>query len=236
MSDLYLSLASAICIGLSIGLFTLLLWSLKQMDISARSRQITGLALGSWLLFTAAMAISGQLQDFSSLPPRIFIVVMPALLTCLLLTFHPGLQDLWRRFPSTWLIGFQTFRVGVEIFLWLLFLKQVLPIQMTFEGRNWDILTGLTAPVMVWIWFKKPAWRRASSLLWNLAGLALLINIVGISVLSMPTAFQVFKQVPANTFIASFPFVWLPSFLVPMALLGHCLALRQRFLKRTEVE
>lgn len=227
MPDLAIHLATGLCIGLSLTLCGLVLWALKAQGVALSKIQFIGAGLAAWLLLTAGLAQSGVLNHFSSTPPRIFAVVMPALFFCLILTFHPRLQTLWQAIPTTWLLGFQAFRVGVELFLWLLFTTALVPVQMTFEGRNWDILTGLSAPVMVWLWANRHAWQRPLVLIWNLAGLALLINIVGISILSMPTPFQVFTQAPANTVIAHFPFVWLPSFLVPMALLGHCLALRQ---------
>lgn len=227
MQDLAVHLATGLCIGISLTLCGLILWSLKALGVSSRAQKWTGIGLVGWLLLTAGLAQSGILNHFSSTPPRIFAVVMPALVFCLILTFHPRLQTLWQQVPTTWLLGFQTFRIGVELFLWLLFTSAIVPVQMTFEGRNWDILTGLTAPLMVWLWVQQPQARRSLVLIWNLAGLALLLNIVGISILSMPTAFQVFTQAPSNTFVASFPFVWLPSFLVPLALLGHCLSLRQ---------
>lgn len=231
MSDFVVSwafhLATGLCIGLSLTLCGLLLWALKAQGLASQKIQFTGAGLVVWLLLTAGLAQSGVLNHFSSTPPRIFAVVMPALVFCLILTFHPRLQTLWQQVPTTWLLGFQSFRVGVELFLWLLFMVALVPVQMTFEGRNWDILTGLSAPLVVWLWVRKPQWQRPLVLFWNLAGLALLLNIVGISILSMPTAFQVFTEAPRNTFVASFPFVWLPSFLVPLALLGHCLSLRQ---------
>ncbi len=231
MPDLAVHLATGLCIGISLTLCGLILWSLKALEVSSHAQKWTGIGLVVWLLLTAGLAQSGVLNHFSSTPPRIFAVVMPALFFCLILTFHPRLQTLWQQVPTTWLLGFQTFRIGVELFLWLLFTSAIVPVQMTFEGRNWDILTGLTAPLMVWLWVQQPQARRSVVLIWNLAGLALLLNIVGISILSMPTAFQVFTQAPSNTFVASFPFVWLPSFLVPLALLGHCLSLRQSALQ-----
>lgn len=227
MQDLAVHLATGLCIGISLTLCGLILWSLKALGVSSPAQKWTGIGMAAWLLLTAGLAQSGALSNFSSIPPRLFAVVTPTWFFCLILTFHPRLQTLWQQVPTTWLLGFQTFRVGVEIFLWLLFTSAIVPVQMTFEGRNWDILTGLSAPLMIWLWHKKPQWQRPLVLLWNVLGLALLINIVGISILSMPTAFQVFTQTPANTFVASFPFVWLPSFLVPLALLGHCLSLRQ---------
>jgi hypothetical protein len=52
-------------------------------------------------------------------------------------------------------------------------------------------------------------------------------NVVVHAILSVPTPFQVFDVQPALTLPAHVPFVWLPTFLVPMAFAGHFLGLRQ---------
>ena len=102
-----------------------------------------------------------------------------------------------------------------------------MPIQMTFEGRNWDILTALTAPLAVWACQRWSKQAKSIAILWNILGLGLLLNIVVVSILSTPVPFRVFMNEPANTFITVFPFVLLPVALVSSALLLHVLSLRQ---------
>ena len=98
---------------------------------------------------------------------------------------------------------------------------------MTFEGRNWDILAGLTAPIFGYYCFVKKQWPKGIAIAWNIAGLALLANIVTIAVLSMPTPARIFMNEPANTIVAEFPFIWLPGILVTIAYCFHIFSLRQ---------
>jgi hypothetical protein len=56
-------------------------------------------------------------------------------------------------------------------------------------------------------------------------GLALLLWVVGVAALSFPTRFQLLR--PDNTWVAYFPYVWLPSILVTTALLGHVVVFRK---------
>jgi hypothetical protein len=229
------ALASALCLILSLGLPILALFALSALlppEHRSRRLLLIGVSFTAWLLLTGLLAAQGLLSDFSSLPPRLLIILLPPLILSLSLTFHPRLRELWQQTPMLWLIAFQVFRLPVEIFLWLLAHEGIAPPQMSFEGRNWDILTGLSAPVVAWLWLKRPAWRTPLALSWNLVGLALLLNIVSLAILSMPTAFQMLQ--PANTFITRFPFVWLPAMLVPFAYTGHFLALRQVWLNRQE--
>src|SRR4029079_10564333 len=111
------------------------------------------------------------------------------------------------------LVGFQAFRIPVELILHRLYTEGVIPVQMTYAGRNFDIVSGLTA-VAVALWLRSG--RRSRALLpgWNLLGLALLANIVAVAVLSTPAPFRVFMNEPANRLPSMFPYVGLPTFLV----------------------
>ena len=98
---------------------------------------------------------------------------------------------------------------------------------MTFEGRNFDVLSGLSAPFVFYTAF---VWRRMSRnllLTWNIVCLALLINIVAHAVLAAPFDFQQLAFDQPNRAIFYFPFVWLPACIVPIVLLSHLAAIRQ---------
>jgi hypothetical protein len=102
-----------------------------------------------------------------------------------------------------------------------------MPLQMTYTGSNFDIVSGATALVVGGL----AAWGRAPRsllLAWNTLGSLLLVAILVIAVASLP-AFAAFGQEPAqlNTWIAYFPYVWLPAGLVSAALLGHVLLWRR---------
>jgi len=45
--------------------------------------------------------------------------------------------------------------------------------------------------------------------------------------LSAPTPWGILETDPPTTFIADWPYVWLPGFLVPLAWLLHAVSLRQ---------
>jgi hypothetical protein len=112
---------------------------------------------------------------------------------------------------------------------------RLLPVQMSFEGRNFDILSGLFAAPVGYYCFVKRSWPSWVVPVYNVAGLLLLINIVSIAVLSMPTPLRVFYNEPANTLIVKFPFIYLPGFLVPLAYTLHIFSLRQWMMSRQKV-
>ncbi len=182
-----------------------LLWVYWTWQFGRRA----GIGLGIWLGITYLLAHDGWLR-FGPLPPPLFFLLLPAVIATILLARkvsvrHEGLG---------WPIGYQSFRILVEIFLWWGHREAVVPVQLTFEGRNFDIVTGLTAPLVAWL--PVPRWGVHA---WNFMGLALLINVVTVAILSMPTPLQRFEH--ANVFVIQAPYVWLPLFLVPSALFGH---------------
>jgi hypothetical protein len=98
---------------------------------------------------------------------------------------------------------------------------------MTFEGRNFDILSGLTAPVIFYFSFIKKKFHRKIFLIWNFICLGFLINIIANAVLSAPFSFQKFAFDQPNIAILYFPFNWLPSCVVPIVLFSHLVVIRQ---------
>ncbi|MBL0739727.1 hypothetical protein [Chryseolinea lacunae] len=184
------------------------------------------LAVSAWALVSAGLALSGLLADFSSLPPKMFIVLVVPLVVIVAVVRTKTVGILLAHTNASALIKLQGFRIAVEFLLWALFIQNLAPVQMTFEGRNFDIVSGLTALPMAWL----VAQKKMSSmgiLIWNLLCLGLLINIVAVAVLSMPTPLRHFMNEPANTIVAHFPEVWLPALLVPMAYGLHFLSIRK---------
>jgi hypothetical protein len=181
--------------------------------------------IGVWTAVITALSLSGFLQDFSTFPPRMMLVLIVPLVSIITLSFSANLGKILATIPPHKLILLQSFRVFVEVFLWMLFLDKLLPIQMTFEGYNFDVLSGALAPFVAWF-FKG---NRKVMIAYNFIGLALLINILTIAILSMPTPLQYFTNEPANTIVSYFPVVVLPGLLVPLAYTLHIFSLKQLF-------
>jgi hypothetical protein len=197
---------------------------------------LVGAVLLGWILFASVLALRGVLADFSSLPPRLLLVILPPLIAAVWLTFNPGFKAFLGHVPASWLLYMQVFRVPVEILLWLLFVAGHVPVQMTFEGQNWDVITGITAPIAAWICSGQGRNSRAAAIAWNIFGLALLINIVTVAILSTPSPFRAFLNEPANTVVAQFPIVFLPALLVPLAYTLHFFSLRKLYLERENTD
>jgi uncharacterized membrane protein YhdT len=186
----------------------------------------TLISLIGWAVATFVLSWSGFLSDFSTFPPKMTIILVIPLITIIWTVRTKEVKEILLHTPPESIIWIQSFRIVVEILIWRLFVDNLAPIQMTFEGRNFDILSGLTALVVAYLVANK---KISSKLViaWNFACLALLLNIVTIAILSMPTPFRIFMNEPSNTIVARFPIVWLPALLVPLAYGLHFLSLRQ---------
>ncbi len=204
-------------------LFSLIVGAV-QGELTRRSKEL-GSAFFLWLTVTGVLGYTAKLRDFSQRPPRLLLVVGMAFVGIYFASYFPAVSKLMEKPGLAWLIGLQVFRVAVEIFLDLGYRAGFVPVQMTVEGRNFDVLTGLTALPMAWLVAKNkaPKWLIYA---WNVMGLALLLNVMTVAVLLMPTPLRHFHNEPANTFVAYFPYVWLPTYLVQVAWMSHLLIFR----------
>ena len=92
---------------------------------------------------------------------------------------------------------------------------------MTFEGRNFDILSGVTAPVIYFFAFSRNRVNRNLLIIWNIFALCLLINIIYTAVAAFPSPMQQIAFDQPNRAVMYFPFIWLPAVVVPIVLFAH---------------
>jgi hypothetical protein len=240
MSTTYYAIAIVLFVLLVITLFGLMLYGLHyalqkvEWEQSRKKRVFLCTLSGflAWFTFTGLLAENGFFMQFSGMPPRLPILLFPPIIFIVVLTRSTSFARMLGQIPPGWLLYFQSFRVLMEFILWLAFLDNIIPVQMTFEGLNYDILVGLTAPVFAYFCFTRKKWSRTVAIVWNFFGLALLLNIVVISILSALVPFRIFMNEPANTFVASIPFVWLPAFIVPMAYWVHIVSIKQLIIQK----
>jgi len=219
---LYLSFAFGLITLLSVALFY------KASNYS----KTTLLLVTGWLLLQALLGRSNFYTTIASVPPRLLFALLPPLLFIAVLFSTTGGRKYLDRLNLKTLVLIHFIRVPVEFVLFGLFVYKVVPKIMTFEGHNFDVLSGLSAPLVYYFGFMKKRIGRTGLLFWNFACLALLINIVGTAVLSAPFPFQKFGFDQPNIAILYFPFVWLPACVVPLVLLSHLASIRQLILKK----
>jgi hypothetical protein len=208
------------------------LTTLLTLVLFFRATQKSTLTLGIlfiWIVLQGVVAISDFYLVTDTIPPRFLLLVGPPLLLIIALFLTSSGKAFLDTLDLKNLTILHTIRIPVEIVLFWLFVHRGVPELMTFEGRNFDILSGITAPLVYYFGFvKSPPNRNMKMLvLWNLVCLGLLINIVANAVLSAPSQIQKFAFDQPNVGVLYFPFIWLPCCIVPLVLLSHLAALRQ---------
>lgn len=221
---------SLICLGaLYIGLRKVL--KNQTEEFNGKAIKTFLVSIGLWIIVLSVLSLTGFIGDFSSMPPKFIVVLVVPIIGLVFLHRSKTFKQIIALVPHHWLVLLQSFRIAVEILLWLLFLDNIAPVQMTFEGRNLDILVGLTAPIAALLFFKKNKIRKWGGVIWNVLGLALLLNIILVALLSTPTPLRIFMNEPANTIVTKFPIVFLPGILVPLAYYLHFFSLKKLFTK-----
>jgi hypothetical protein len=220
-------------VGLALFVATLFVaavyWSARRGGVDRRSAlrrgAIAAAASAAWIAVTGVAAARGALH-FEA--PPTMLALFPAVLA---IAFGLALSPLGKQIalglPLAALVGYQGFRVLVELLLHRAYVEGLMPVQMSYAGRNFDIITGVTA-LMLGAWLATgERHARAVIFVWNTLGLALLVNVVVVAILSAPTPLRVFMNEPANVWITHAPWVWLPAVLVLAALSGHVLVYRR---------
>jgi hypothetical protein len=181
--------------------------------------------LSAWLSINALLANAGFFRTLGSLPPRPLLAPTLLLVVIVVVQRSRFMTSAVRVTPAWWPVALQTFRVPVELLLFWLHQREQVPVHMTFEGRNFDIVVGLTAPVVAWCMATQKIGARWVWW-WNVASLFVLLNIVVMAMTSLPGPQQL-NWGGVVPMVITEPFIqWLPGFLVPLAVFGHISSFR----------
>ena len=195
----------------------------------ASTRSVTFLILIiSWTILQALLSVSGVYADAGAVPPRIMLFGgFPPLLTILVMFLTVKGRAFIDNINLKTLTYFHAIRIPVEIGLALLFHQGLVSVYMTFEGTNFDMFSGLTAPLVAYVAYRSGTVNKKLLLGWNVVCLLLLLNVVITSVFAMPSPFQTISMDQPNIAILHFPFSLLPTVIVPLVLFAHLVAFRQ---------
>lgn len=197
--------------------FLYFFWKMLHKDLGDKIANRTILALSAWSVLVCVLASTGFYLDFEAQPPRFVLVVFPVLVASIFILFK--YTEVVKKLDILKLTHLNMIRVPVEIFIFIWFTYGLVPQDMTFEGRNYDILSGLTAPIVAYFIAKHGVKEHVKMVYaWNILTFLLIINIVVTAILSLPSNFQVFGLEQPNIAVINFPFVLLPAVIVPIVI------------------
>ncbi len=152
---------------------------------------------------------------------------------CLALALGLGLSSVGRRLstlPLWALVLSQAFRLPLELAMHQAAVDGVMPMELSFSGYNFDVVTGSGAVVvglLLWRGALSPSLLKGVVWTWIVVGIAALCAIVAIALLSSPMV-RFFGDDPAhlNTWVVHVPYDWLPAVLVVNAVAAHVVVTR----------
>lgn len=186
---------------------------------SIRITVVAGTGLGAGLGLLSAVVATGRL---TSLPlgglPFFFGSI---LLVASALALAPAGARMAAAVPVGALVGFQAFRLPLELVLHAWARQGVVPGTMTWTGANWDVISGVLALVCAPFAHRHAAVPR----LFNIVGFALLLNVIGTAVRSSPLPFGWDVQ-PKLLLAYQLPYALIGPVCVGGALFGHLVLTR----------
>lgn len=193
-------------------------------EVRARRHALVALlGIVGFLSFLAALALTGLLGRFDLRPPPLMLWMAATLGSAIAL----GLSPLGKRLaslPLIALVGFQAFRLPLELVMHRAASDGVMPSIMSYGGYNFDIVSGATALVLG-LALLRGSVPRVVIVAWNVLGSVLLANIVTVAFLATPLV-RAFGESQINAWITQFPYSWM-AVMVGMALLGHLVLARR---------
>lgn len=181
--------------------------------------------LAAWISYGGILGYTGVIANTSALPPGMFYMLVPIIMLVMFMARSRIGETVALSFPLWFLMGFESFRLVVEIFLHQLWIDGQVPKMLTYQGTNFDILIGISAPVVAWLLISRRISNRVA-LVWNVIGIMMLANVAVRAVLTSPGTLHFISTEVPNTAIGAFPYTYIPCLMVPLALVLHVLSIR----------
>lgn len=195
------------------------------LPAAERTKQVVlaGFGAVALLAVVGGLARSGLLARFDLRPPPLMLLMGGTFAWALAV----GLSPLGRRLaelPLSALVGFQAFRLPLELVMHRAALEGVMPSVMSYGGYNYDIVSGITAAALGLALYRGSV-PRGVIVAWNVLGSVLLAIIVVVAVLATPLV-RAFGEGQVNTWVTEFPYSTI-TVMVGSALTGHVLVARK---------
>lgn len=184
----------------------------------------TALALFALLGVSGALTASGVMRTYA-LPPPLGLYALGSLVLAVLAARSRFGERLARGVPLVALVGVQAFRLPLELVLHRWHQEAVIPVQMTYTGHNFDIVSGSFALLAALYMLVTKTQPRALVWAFNVVGSALLAAVTTIAILSSPLPIRAYDG-PLLLIGVYFPFGWIVPICVGGALFGHLVLFR----------
>jgi len=204
---------------------------LQRMAMPARDRSrkflnVSFVMLG-WITYITVISFTDLLKDLSLPPKFVLLIFLPLIVGMIIFYRNSKKNKVIREIPRTWPVYFQSFRIVVELMLLYTFYADIIPESATFEGLNFDVLMGISAPFIAYFIVRKNG-ARSFQYFWNILGILMVLFVAFIIASSMYFPRIWGSEVPLVSLkFVEMPFILLAGFLAPIAIFMHVLSLAQ---------
>jgi hypothetical protein len=195
------------------------LWAVLRVYGLGRVAVVTITVVWLWLGALTVLVASGKMESLPLHGLPFFFV--PIVLICSAAALSPFGGRLAANVPLAALVGFQAFRLPLELVLHNWAAQGTVPQTMTWTGQNWDIVSGITALVAAPLADRLPVAARIA----NVVGFALLLNVMRVAIMSSPLPFG-WGQQPPLLLALHYPYFLIGPVCVGGALFGHLVLTR----------
>jgi hypothetical protein len=194
--------------------------------IGARFRAVW-VAGAAWFFLTSHAARSGWFQRFDRFPPPMPLLLLSLLCLALLMGLSPLGRAAAAR-PMAALIGLQAFRLPLELIMHRAATLGIAPLELTYSGYNFDIVTGAAAAVLAALLVARVSVPRPILWIWNGWGAYSVAAIIVIAMAGSPIV-HAFGEEPRHidSWLGFFPYIWVPAVFVVVAIAGHIVITRK---------
>ena len=178
----------------------------------------------AWMIYLNLLSQYGMLDDFG-FPPRVpLLIIIPAIACIFWFITRSYTKQVVHSTPKTVPIYVQSFRIIVELLIYGAYLQGTFPESVTFEGTNFDILVGLTAPFIAFL-YQRNRISVKGLLIWNICSL----SVLALTAYSFISAFYMDGGATwsnRDEFV-QVPYLLLAGMLLPFAVFYHVISIRQ---------
>lgn len=222
-------------IGLAILMTAIIiLMGLKTIDKTSsekfkvrKNKILLIISLMGWHLYLYIVA-STEFMFNLSFPPRFFLLtILPAFIFTGVFIYKNRNKSWIQNIPSHWLFFYQSFRVGIETLFIFTVAKGILHSNVTIEGYNYDLIYASLVVVIGLITFRNFEKHKHIIIWWNYLGLAVIAVIIFLfqSTIYFPEIYDDIAPFPIE--FLKYPYILVPSFLMPSAVFMHVLSIVQ---------
>jgi hypothetical protein len=203
-------------------------------DSGARRAALVAVGTGLWLLALSFIVASGVIA--AKPMPRIPMFFAAANLGGLLLALSPVGGWLAQGLSLWALVAFQGFRLPLELVLHAWGRQGTIPMAMTWEGSNLDVISGIVAiaaAAVIRVLGSYDSRARVAAWVANAVGVALLLNVGRVALLSSPLPFAWRGVEPPLQLALHMPYALIAPVCVAGALAGHVVLTRALLFTRS---